>query len=80
MPQVQSYWKRTSLPFTLTAVMQLFAMRFEHRGGRWEVEKEEEDLEQVAALASCSAAVQSYMKQLEWRREKIGIEIYKMGT
>lgn len=43
------------------------------------MEKEEEDLEQVAALVSCSAAVQSYIKHLEWR-EKMAIEIYKMGT
>lgn len=42
--------------------------------------EEEEDLEQVAALVSCSAVVQSYNKQLDWRREKMGIEIYKMGT
>lgn len=57
--------------------MQLFTAWTEHRGGGWE---EEEDLEQVAALVSCSAVVQSYNKQLEWRREKMGIEIYKMGT
>lgn len=32
------------------------------------MEKEEEDLEQVAAQVSCSAAVQSCNKPLEWRR------------
>lgn len=42
--------------------------------------EEEEDLEQVAALVSCSAVVQSYNKQLDWRRENMRIEIYKMGT
>lgn len=60
--------------------MQLFTVWIEHRGGGWEVEKEEEDLEQVAAQVSCSAAIQSRNKPLEWRREKMGIEIYKMGT
>lgn len=44
------------------------------------MEKEEEDLEQVAAQVSCSAAIQSRNKPLEWRREKMGIEIYKIGT
>lgn len=34
----------------------------------------------MAALVSCSAVVQSYNKQLDWRREKMRIEIYKMGT
>lgn len=53
--------------------MQLFTAWIEHREGGWEVEDEEEDLEQVAALLSCSAAIQSYNKQLEWRREKMGI-------
>lgn len=70
VPQAESYWKRTSLPLTLTAVMQLFTAWIEHRGGGREVEKEEEDLKQVAALVSCSAAVQSYIIQLEWREEK----------
>lgn len=60
--------------------MQLFTLWVELWGGGWEVEKEEEDLKQVAPQVSCSAAVQSYNKQLEWRWEKMGIEIYKMGT
>lgn len=78
MPQAQSYRKRTSLSFTLTAVMQLFVERTEHGRGGWEAG--EEDLEQVTAPISCIEAVLSYNKQLERRREKMGIKIYKMGT
>lgn len=58
--------------------MQLFVEWMEHGGGGWEVE--EEDLEQVTAPVSCTEAVLSYNKHLEWGREKTGVEIYKMGT
>lgn len=58
--------------------MQLFMERIEHEGGGWEAE--EEDLEQVTAPVSCIEAVLSYNKQLEWKREKMGIKIYKMET
>lgn len=41
------------------------------------MEKEEEDLEQVAALVSCSAAVQSYIKHLEWRERRWQVKFIK---
>lgn len=46
--------------------------------GGWEAEKE--DLEQVTAPISYIETVLSYNKQLEWRREKMGSEIYKIGA
>lgn len=58
--------------------MQLFVEWIEYGGGGWETE--EEDLEQVTAPVSCTEVVLSYNKQQEWRREKMGIESYKMGT
>lgn len=34
----------------------------------------------MTAPVSCTEAVLSYNKQQEWRREKVEIESYKMGT
>jgi len=34
----------------------------------------------VTVPASCVEAFLSYNKQLEWKREKMGIKNYKMGT
>lgn len=76
VPQAQPYQKRTSLPFSLTAVMQLFVEWIEHGDGEWEVE--EKDLEQVTAPISCIEMILNYNKQLEWRREIMGIKMYKM--